>query len=502
MAIGKNIIANVAGRVWSIISIYVFVPLYIKILGVETYGVISFYSLLLVVLAFADAGLTATLNREFAKASTLNLSYKQSLLRTFEYIYLIIGLFVVSITFFGAPIIVNQFIKTQEIPYQDLVNYVRIMGFIIAFYLVSSLYNGGLMGLQKQVLSNTLQIGYGIVRSGFVIIPLIWIRDLNLYFIWQLFAAVFYAFILRHFLYKFIRTSEPIKSNFSYLKSIWKYAFGMMLMAIIYSVNTQIDKIYISRLLSLTDFTYYSLAAMLSQAVLILATPIGMAFFPELTRLVSIKDKAIKSFYHKFAYVIAAVTSSLAVILFYYSHDYILLWTHNIDIANEIFRTTNLLTIGAMFMSIQLCPYYLALSNGYTRANVSLGLVSIICIIPSLQILIPKLGLLGAAVPWLIINFLATVILGYIIMAKFMRGEFIKWLLKDSVQPVLISFCIGTILHFLFNFLPQNTIYSVIYGIMIVAIVIMINGYFFIHRYPEIKQEPVIKKILNFRIKK
>lgn len=497
MAVGKNIVANIVGRVWSLVSIYIFVPIYINLLGVENYGVISFYALLLTLLAFADAGLTATLNREFAKAGSEGSDYRQNLLRTFEFVYLFISVFIIGFVFFTAPYIVKYFVKSDTIPVESLVHHIRIMGVIIAFYLFSSLYNGGLVGLQKQVLSNILAIIYGIVRSALVIIPLYWIRNLDFYFYWQLFAVIVYFYFLRHYLVKSIRVNLPTRSNFLYLKNVWRYALGMMAMAVIYAINTQIDKLSISNLLSLTYFSYYSLASMIGQGVLILAMPIGVAFFPELTRIITSKEtEKAKMFFHQFAYIIAAITSSLAVIIVFYAHDYILIWTHDIIIANAISSTTILLTLGAMFMSVQLCPYYLALANGHTKTNVVMGIICIIFIIPSLQFLIPKFGLLGAAIPWLVVNFSVTILLGYIIIQKFMKGEFIKWLVFDSFTPVLISFGVGILFSSLFKFFPSG-FYSVLYGFIIVLISFSVNGYIFYRRYPETLQLSIISKFLK-----
>ena len=67
--IQRNILFNMIGRAWGFVSTYVFVPLYLKFLGIEAYGLVGFYSTLLGVLAFADMGFTATLNREMARLS-------------------------------------------------------------------------------------------------------------------------------------------------------------------------------------------------------------------------------------------------------------------------------------------------------------------------------------------------------------------------------------------------------------------------------------------------
>ena len=62
-----NIIFNLLGKSWALISTFVFIPLYVHILGIEMYGIIGFYTTLLVILAFADLGLTATLTREVSR---------------------------------------------------------------------------------------------------------------------------------------------------------------------------------------------------------------------------------------------------------------------------------------------------------------------------------------------------------------------------------------------------------------------------------------------------
>src|SRR2546426_9520749 len=95
----RNIIANIIGRGWGFISVYAFVPLYLKFLGIDAYGLVGFYSTLLAVLAFADVGITATLNREMARLSVCRDSSEEmrDLLRTYETTYLCIAWLLVVI---------------------------------------------------------------------------------------------------------------------------------------------------------------------------------------------------------------------------------------------------------------------------------------------------------------------------------------------------------------------------------------------------------------------
>ena len=158
--IQKNIGANYVGQAWGLISVFLFVPFYIKFLGMESYGLVGFYITLMGVLAFADIGLTATLTREFARLSTGDYteSDKSDLLRTFELIYSCIALFLAISLWFAAPYIANEWLQSQKISPNQLIFVIQLMGASIALQLPANLYVGGLMGLEKQVVANVIQV--------------------------------------------------------------------------------------------------------------------------------------------------------------------------------------------------------------------------------------------------------------------------------------------------------------------------------------------------------
>src|ERR1700677_4691206 len=105
--IRRNIFANMIARVWGVISVYLFVPLYLKFLGIEAYGLVGFYSTLLGVLAFADMGFTATLTREMARLSVRkdSMAEMRELVRTYESIYLFISSALAVIMWALAPLL-------------------------------------------------------------------------------------------------------------------------------------------------------------------------------------------------------------------------------------------------------------------------------------------------------------------------------------------------------------------------------------------------------------
>ena len=62
----KNIVANFFGKFWGLFSNFIFIPIYIRLLGIESYSIISFGLIIAGVMSVLDSGITATLSREMA----------------------------------------------------------------------------------------------------------------------------------------------------------------------------------------------------------------------------------------------------------------------------------------------------------------------------------------------------------------------------------------------------------------------------------------------------
>ncbi len=491
MRLLKNIIANIAGKAWTFVSIYLFIPFYINILGVEAYAIISFYATLQTFLTLADVGLTATLNREFAKATSTDF-YRANLLRTFENLYLFLAILISCITIIFAPQITARFLKSEIIQFEDIVFYVRLMGVTIGCNIFVYLYQGGMLGLQKQVAMNVLAIVFNAVKAGLVIIPLWFWRDLSVCFYWQLGCTILFCWIYRTRLNTYVSLAHA-KSDLRYLKPLWRYTVGMMLMAVIYAANTQVDKLTVGALLSLTDFAYYFLGTTVGHGVLMLAIPMGTAFLPELTRLFSIPDiVSAKHLYHRSAFLITTVSSAVAVVLLFYMQSYIAIWQQNTEIAQIITPLSRLLVVSFLFLSIQLVPYYAALANGHTKTNVLMGIITIALLWPGIYVSIHKFGLVGAGLPQLVLNGLVTFVLGGIIIRKFLKGEFLKWLLRDTLVPIVVSVCIAYLLYLLFSCYEQGY-WTLLYGVVMGGAIIGINGVIFCRWYSKIS----LRKILT-----
>ena len=121
-----RLISNYVTRIWGLFSVFLFIPIYIKYLGIESYAVIGFYALLLGIVSFADAGMSSAVTKEFSKPSPINQKY--SVLKIIEKNYILICIIISLSVLFCSDFIATYWLKSDGINIIDLSLYVKLIG--------------------------------------------------------------------------------------------------------------------------------------------------------------------------------------------------------------------------------------------------------------------------------------------------------------------------------------------------------------------------------------
>lgn len=496
----KNIIANYLGKLWGFISIFIFVRFYIELLGIESYAIINFSTVILGLLVFADAGLTATLTRELSR--DISEEIKVKLVFTFERIYIVICLLIILAVAFSASTIANNFLISDNYSSSEVAYYLRIIGIGVALQLFSTLYEGGLNGLQHQVLTNKIRVIWSIFRSGIVLIPLWFIPKLEVYFWWQVACNIVLLLVLRNRLYSRLPSSNKYFS-FEILKSTSSYALAMMGIAFISAINIQIDKLVTSKYLTLELFGHYSIASTLAQLPIMIVSPIIVAVFPVFSMFVSQQDtSAATDSFHKYSFLITIIAAPVALCIALYSVPLVTLWTGKPEIAQTTEYVVKLLLLGGLFLCMQLTPFYLALANGFTKINLYSGIVGLIVIIPLMIYSISHYGMIGATIPWVIVNIATFFIVGIYIVNRFLVNQTKTWLIWDIFFPLLITILIGIVIEICLQSIDFKYIF-ILKSILIGIISCIINLLIYNKKHPDnvlINLNALLKAVKNRKI--
>lgn len=116
-----------------------------------------------------------------------------------------------------------------------------------------------------------------------------------MFFLWQTISTMLFTILFRVCLYKELIGKYVFDLAFRIEKvvfdKIWRFAGGMLTISLIAALNTQLDKLAISKFLPSESLGYYTLAVSLATAILVIVSPISIALLPRFTSLYSDKKK-------------------------------------------------------------------------------------------------------------------------------------------------------------------------------------------------------------------
>lgn len=420
----------------------VFIPLYIKFMGVESFGLIGIFATLQIVFGLLDVGLGSTLTREMARLSVLPSKGQEmnNLVRTLETLYWGIAIFVGIIVILLSPIIAHHWIKAGQLSPKTIEQALLIMGFVMVFQMPIGFYSGGLMGLQKQVLLNIINICMSTLRgAGAVLILWLVSPTIQAFLLWQIVISIINAFLLALFLWRSLPHIEnkPVFQK-QLLGGIWRFTVGMSGIAILATILTQLDKIILSKMLSLEMFGYYMLASVVAMSLSRLFTPVFLSIYPRFTQLVSINDQdGLKQLYHKSCQFIAVLILPVAIVIALLSYEIILLWTQSPTTAEKTYLLVSILTCGTALNGLMHPPYALQLAFGWTRLSLLKTLIAVILLVPLIIYMTIHYGATGAAIAWLVLNLGMFICEIPIMHRKLLHTEKWQWYWQDVGLPLV-----------------------------------------------------------------
>ncbi|MEI7868324.1 MAG: oligosaccharide flippase family protein [Candidatus Methylumidiphilus sp.] len=444
MSLKKNILANYLGQGWMALMEIAFVPVYIKYLGMEAYGLIGLFVMLQAWLGLLDMGMNPTLNREMARytAGEHTAQSIRDLLRSLEVIAFTIGLLIVLVVWLSATWLSTYWLKVERMPLETVSQAISAMGFVLALRFIETLYHGAIVGLQQQVLLNLARASTATLRSLGAVAILIWVKpSIELFFVWQSIVSVLTIIVFIIVTYRHLPSlSQPSKFCMSQLERVWRFASGMMATTLLVLLLMQVDKIILSRVLSLEMFGYYTLAGTVAQSLALLITPVTQAYYPRFTELATQGDIAgLIALHHQSAQLICVLVVPVALMLMFFGENILQLWTGNAVLAQDVAPILALLTLGTLLNGFMHIPYLLTLAYGWSSFGVQQNIVAVILFIPAILWIAPRYGALGAASMWVILNFCCLLISPHYIYSRYLKTEKWCWYINDVIYPTIPS---------------------------------------------------------------
>ncbi len=417
-----------------------FLPSYVHYLGIEAYGLIGLFAVIQALVMILDMGMGPTLNREMASFTNGAHSPQsiRDLLRSLEVICYSLATVIVILAWLSADYLAREWLRADHLPTDKVAHALTLMTLVAALRLCESIYRGSLYGLEHQAWYNCIYSFSSTLRYVGALAILVWFSaTIEAFFVWQAGVSLLTLIALS------VRVHQSLPKALSHAKfsqesiiRVWKFAGGMMGITILTMVFLQLDKVFLSRLVSLKDLGYYSLAATAANVMFMVVVPVTQAIYPQLVKL-SINDdqSQMAAIYHKTTQLVTVLTASASMILCFFSGGVIFMWSGNQDLVRGTAPLLSILVIGSFLNGLSYLPYQLQIAHGWTSLLLKTYIFVILVFIASILFIVPIYGVEGAAWIWVVLNVVYLLLTNHLMHRRLLVDHKWKWYFFDALLP-------------------------------------------------------------------
>lgn len=357
------------------------VPLYIRYLGIEAYGLIGFYLLLLSSAQLVELGVGTSVARRVAQLRSREAPaevIRRLAIRVGSRYGLVVA--ALALLVFGPlrPLLV-QYVEAESLSAGAISYAIALMGGAVTAHLALNYLTNLLLGLEQHLTVSGLrfaQVGaLQLMGVGVVLL----VPDIGAYFLWQLIGAwllVLFALLLATRAYRRLPKGDPGAEEIPTLeRDVTAGVAGVTLLGFAFS---QVDRIALSGAVPLSEFGYYSLAFSVVNAVNVLVAPTFSILLPAISRRAERGVAAVWDLYRDAHWVTLALLLPAIATLVFLPATALWAWTGDRELAMLCAPLVQLLAVGALAQGLTNPPWLVQLGMGRTGAEVLFHLVLVV----------------------------------------------------------------------------------------------------------------------------
>ena len=487
MSLKRNILASYASQIYVTLVGILILPLYLKYMGAEAYGLVGFFTMLQAWFNLLDMGLTATVARETARfkgGATDALSYRR-LWRALQLIFFVVALLGGGAMFGFSSVIANGWLKVQTLPLAQVQLALQLMAVGVALRWMSGLYRGCISGSERLVWLGGFNAFVATLRFVGVLPVLIWVgHSPAVFFTYQLLVAVVELAGLAAKAYGLFPAVPPGQqlgwspaSLFAPIKPVLNFSLTIAFTSSVWVLVTQTDKLVLSKLLPLADYGYFTLAVLAASGVMMISGPISGALLPRMARLQAEGNEAgLISLYRNATQMVAVIAIPACLVLAFFAEQVLWVWTGDVHAAAQAAPVLRLYALGNGFLTIAAFPYYLQFAKGDVKLHWIGNTIFLLLLIPSLVWATWQYGTTGAGYAWLGSN--AVYFFAWVPMVhkRFVPGLHRIWLEQDLGAIVLLTTVVAFLVSSAVTWSPER--FVVISTVVAIGTIFMFVGAF------------------------
>ncbi|KQX94906.1 polysaccharide biosynthesis protein [Variovorax sp. Root473] len=460
----SSIVASYTSQIYIALVGIIMMPMYLKYMGSEAYGLVGFFTMLQVWFQLLDFGLSPTLARECARykgGATDGLTLRR-LVRALEVIFVIIGATMALCLAMNAGWVATTWLKVVTLSPVQVSLAVQLMAVTVALRWLSGLYRGALGGLESLVWLGGFNIAVATARFVLVVPVLHFVGATpTVFFAYQVLVVGIEAFVLVWRTYASLPTIDTgvrVGLHFRALRGTLGFSLSIAFTGGVWVAVTQADKLILSTLLPLSDYAHFTLAVLLASGVTIISGPLSSALLPRLSRLhAQSADAEAIALYRQATQGMALIAATIALVLALAAEQILFAWTGDRALAESAAPILRLYALGNGILSLAAFPYYLQFSRGDVRLHLIGNVIFLGVLVPSIVYATLRHGAVGAGWTWLGANILYGLLWVPLVHRKFAPGLHMQWLGRD-IAVILLPAAVAAVVLTLWTPWPSGRI--------------------------------------------
>jgi O-antigen/teichoic acid export membrane protein len=445
MSLQRNIVANLASQVYVTLIGILMVPMYVRYMGAEAYGLVGFFAMLQAWFNLLDIGLTPTVARETARLTggAMPATDYRRLLRALETVFVAVALLGAVVMLLASTMVADGWLRAEQLPASELSGSLQLMALAVVLRWMSGLYRGVISGFERIVWLSGFNSAVATLRfCGVLPLLMIWSVPPTQFFAYQLAVAALEFGALLFFAYRLLPTlpaGTRLRLELAPLRPVLKFSLSIAFTSSVWVFVTQTDKLVLSRILPLAEYGYFTAAVLVASGILILSGPVSTAIMPRMARLEAQGQHAqLLEVYRQGTQLVTVLAGALAAALALRSEPLLWAWTGDRTLAEHAAPLLALYAIGNGVLAVSAFPYYLQYAKGDLRLHLIGNAMFVALLVPLVIWAASRHGGTGAGMVWLGVNLLSFAVWLPFVHRRFAPGLNRPWYCRD-VLPIVAA---------------------------------------------------------------
>jgi O-antigen/teichoic acid export membrane protein len=450
MSLKHNILSNYVSQAYVTLAGIVVLPLYLKYMGADAYGLVGFFAMIQAWFGILDVGLTPTVARETSRfhGGAVTATDYRKLLRALQVLFVTVAIAGAICIISLADLIGNRWINSAKLQPDQVVTAIQLMAVGISMRWMSGFYRAVVSGAERLIWLSGFNVFVATFRFVLIIPILIYVSSSTAtFFIYQIIVAAIElaaVAVKAHTLFPLLKNEQRLgwtpHTLFKPVLPVIKFSLSIAFTSTVWIFVTQTDKLILSKILPLSEYGFFTLAVLAASGIMMISGPISSALLPRMTRLqAGGEEHKVIVLYRSATRFVSVITIPCSLVLSFAAEQVMWAWSGDRQLATEAAPVLRLYAIGNGLLTLSAFPFYLQFAKGQIKLHLLGNILFAAFLLPLIVYFSMTRGMLGAGYAWAGCNTLYFLVWVPIVHKKFMPGLHNKWILADIAYPFLLA---------------------------------------------------------------